>query len=478
MNKLRKNFFYNIIYQVLILILPLITVPYVARVLGADGVGIHSYTYSISYYFMLIAMLGLNNYGNRSIAKVRDNKDELSKTFWSIYLLQFIVSTLMVITYLIYIILFNIRYKQIAVIQIFYVISSIFDINWFFFGLEKFKITIIRNTIIKIISLVSIFLFVRNSDDLWVYTLILSGSTFLSQIILWPYIKKYVNFTKIKIIDILKHLKPCLILFIPVIAVSIYKIMDKIMLGNMASIVEVGYYENAVKIIDVPKGIITSLGTVMLPRMSNMIAKGEEEKIKMYIGKSLQVIMFLALPITMGLIAISDDFILIFLGNNFTKTGTLIKYLAISLIFLSWANVIRTQYLIPKERDKDYIISVILGAIVNLVMNIILIPRYASIGACYGTICAELIVMLYQTYKVKNELNISVYIKNIMIFVINSLIIFIIVDLLNYIPMSIYYRLILQVIIGIIIYIVLNFKYIITLVDFKFVINKFTTIKN
>lgn len=440
--------------------------------------GIHSYTYSISYYFMLIAMLGLNNYGNRSIAKVRDNKDELSKTFWSIYLLQFIVSTLMVITYLIYIILFNIRYKQIAVIQIFYVISSIFDINWFFFGLEKFKITIIRNTIIKIISLVSIFLFVRNSDDLWVYTLILSGSTFLSQIILWPYIKKYVNFTKIKIIDILKHLKPCLILFIPVIAVSIYKIMDKIMLGNMASIVEVGYYENAVKIIDVPKCIITSLGTVMLPRMSNMIAKGEEEKIKMYIGKSLQVIMFLALPITMGLIAISDDFILIFLGNNFTKTGTLIKYLAISLIFLSWANVIRTQYLIPKERDKDYIISVILGAIVNLVMNIILIPRYASIGACYGTICAELIVMLYQTYKVKNELNISVYIKNIMIFVINSLIMFIIVDLLNYIPMSIYYRLILQVIIGIIIYIVLNFKYIITLVDFKFVINKFTTIKN
>ena len=290
--------------------------------------------------------------------------------------------------------------------------------------------------------------------------------------------KKYVNFTKIKIIDILKHLKPCLILFIPVIAVSIYKIMDKIMLGNMASIVEVGYYENAVKIIDVPKCIITSLGTVMLPRMSNMIAKGEEEKIKMYIGKSLQVIMFLALPITMGLIAISDDFILIFLGNNFTKTGTLIKYLAISLIFLSWANVIRTQYLIPKERDKDYIISVILGAIVNLVMNIILIPRYASIGACYGTICAELIVMLYQTYKVKNELNISVYIKNIMIFVINSLIMFIIVDLLNYIPMSIYYRLILQVIIGIIIYIVLNFKYIITLVDFKFVINKFTTIKN
>lgn len=478
MNQLRKNFFYNIIYQVLILILPLITVPYVARVLGADGVGIHSYTYSISYYFMLIAMLGLNNYGNRSIAKVRDNKDELSKTFWSIYLLQFIVSTLMVITYLIYIILFNIRYKQIAVIQIFYVISSIFDINWFFFGLEKFKITIIRNTIIKIISLVSIFLFVRNSDDLWVYTLILSGSTFLSQIILWPYMKKYVNFTKIKIIDILKHLKPCLILFIPVIAVSIYKIMDKIMLGNMASIVEVGYYENAVKIIDVPKCIITSLGTVMLPRMSNMIAKGEEEKIKMYIGKSLQVIMFLALPITMGLIAISDDFILIFLGNNFTKTGTLIKYLAISLIFLSWANVIRTQYLIPKERDKDYIISVILGAIVNLVMNIILIPRYASIGACYGTICAELIVMLYQTYKVKNELNISVYIKNIMIFVINSLIMFIIVDLLNYIPMSIYYRLILQVIIGIIIYIVLNFKYIITLVDFKFVINKFTTIKN
>ena len=161
---MKKNFIYNIIYQILILILPLITIPYVSRILGADGIGIYSYTYSIAYYFMLVAMLGLNNYGNRTIAKVRDDKEKLSKEFFGIYSLQLITSIIMVICYLLYVLIFDNSYKIIALIQILYVISTVFDINWFFFGIEKFKLTITRNTIIKVLSLVLIFIFYIVND--------------------------------------------------------------------------------------------------------------------------------------------------------------------------------------------------------------------------------------------------------------------------------------------------------------------------
>ena len=457
---MKKNFIYNFIYQILILILPLITMPYVSRVLGAEGIGTYSYTYSIAYYFMIIAMLGLNNYGNRKIAKVRDNKEKLSKEFCSIYSFQLITSIIMVICYYMYIVLFENPYKEIAFIHIMYVISSVFDINWFFFGMEKFKLTITRNIIIRIMSLIMIFIFVKEPDDLWKYTAILAGSTLLSNIVLIPFLRKYVSFTKVTGKDILEHLKPCLIMFLPVIAVSIYNIMDKIMLGIMSSVEEVGYYENSLKIIAVPIAIITALGTVMLPRASNMISNEQEEQVKDLIKRTMPFIMFLAFPMLFGLMAVGKDFSVIFFGNEFEKSGILIQLLAVTIIFLSWGNVIRTQYLIPKERDKEYIISAFLGAIVNFILNIILIPKYAAVGACIGTIFAELSVVLYQTFVVRKELPIKEYIENSISFIIKSIVMFIIIVLVGFQIENSLVRLITQVMLGIFIYLILNFKYI------------------
>ena len=199
---MKKNFIYNIIYQILIMILPLITVPYVSRKLGADGIGIYSYTYSIAYYFMIIAMLGLNNYGNRTIAKARDNKENVSKEFCSIYAMQLITSTLMIVSYYIYACIFNVKYRQITILQSLYVISSMFDINWFYFGIEKFKLTITRNTLIKVLSLILIFSFVKTPNDVWKYTVILAGSTLGSNLILFSFLRKYVKFVKIDRKDI------------------------------------------------------------------------------------------------------------------------------------------------------------------------------------------------------------------------------------------------------------------------------------
>lgn len=470
---MKKNFIYNIIYQILILILPLITVPYVSRILGADGVGIYSYTYSIAYYFMIIAMLGLNNYGNRTIAKVRDNKEKLSKEFFSIYALQLITSTIMIIAYFLYVILFDNKYKLIALIQIMYVISSMFDINWFFFGIEKFKLTITRNTIIKVLSLILIFLFVKTPNDIWKYTSILAGSTLLSNVVLFSFLHKYVKFTKVSKKDIFKHFKPNLIMFLPVIAVSIYKIMDKIMLGILSTVTEVGYYENAEKITQVPLTIITALGTVMLPRVSNMLSNNKEEEVKQIIGKTMPFILFLAFPMVLGICAISKDFSLIFFGNKFEKSGYLIQLLSITIIFLSWGNVVRTQYLIPKEKDKEYVISAFLGAIVNFIMNCIFIPKYASIGACIGTIAAEFIVMFYQSWVVRNELSLKEYMLNSLGFFIKAIIMFIIIMLLGkQIKNNDLLRIVVQVSIGGIVYMLLNFKYIYDILGLNKYLNK------
>ena len=212
MNNPKKNFIYNIIYQIFIMIIPLITAPYLARVVGADGVGTYSYTYSIVYYFMLLTHLGVNNYGNRSIAKVRDNKEKLSKTFWSIYSMQLIMGIIMLSLYVIYISFFNIKYKSIATIQTLFILSAMLDINWLFFGLEEFKKTVTRNTIIKLLNVSLIFLLVKNSNDLWKYTLIMSSMTVLGQAILWNFLRKRISFQKVSLKDITKHIKPNLIL--------------------------------------------------------------------------------------------------------------------------------------------------------------------------------------------------------------------------------------------------------------------------
>ena len=363
MNNIKKNFIYNLIYQFLILFIPLVISPYISRVMGVEGVGIYSYTYSVVSYFMLFVLLGVNNYGNRIIAKIRDDKKELARTFWGIYLFQLFMGLFMFFLYIGYIYLFDVEYKIIALIQSMFILSALGDINWVFFGLEEIKITILRNILIKVGTLIFIFLFVKDSSDIEIYAVIMSGMAIFSQLLLWSFVKKKIGFIKINMKEILKHIKPNLILFIPVIAISLYKIMDKIMLGIMSNISEVGFYENAEKIINIPLTLITALGTVMLPRISNLVVKREYKKINQYIHKSILLVMFMSFAMCFGLISIGYNFAPLYFGYEFQKTGLLIILLAPTLIFLSFANILRTLYLIPYEKDKIYILSVFLGAL-------------------------------------------------------------------------------------------------------------------
>lgn len=425
--------------------------------MGAEKIGIYSYAYSIATYFGLFILLGLNNYGNRTIASVRDDKDKLSKTFCSIYAMQVIMSLIVIVIYIIYV-LFLSSDQLMAWIQLIYLISVALDINWFFFGMEQFKLTVTRNTIIKILNLIFIFILVKSKNDLYIYGLIMVCGPLLSQFILWAFVKRYVVLKKVSLSDVCQHIKPNLTLFIPVVAISLYTIMDRIMLGMMSNMTEVGYYENSNKLTQIPLMMITSLGTVMLPRISNMISNGKKEESIVYIQKSFIISVLLSTSMAFGLCAVSNEFVPIFYGNGFDKCKGVISILVLSSIFISCANVIRTQYLIPNKKDKVYIVSVFLGAIVNIIINLILIPKLMSIGAAIGTICAEFSVCAYQTYKVRNELDIELYIKQAVSFVLIAIVMFLVVKYIPFIK-SIFITLIIKILLGIVLYLFLLFVF-------------------
>lgn len=402
MTSIRKNLTYNIFYQVLQIILPLITAPYISRVLGSEAIGIYAYTASVGNYFVLFAMLGIANHGNRSIAL---NKEHLcqEKVFNEIYTIQLFTASISLLFFVCFCFISKFDNKYILYFQLLHVCSAIFDVNWLFWGLEEFRITVVRNTIIKVISAACIFVFVKNQEHLSIYALIITSSSLISQLILWVNAKRHFRFKICKIDDIKGHIKPILILFIPIIAYSIYKIMDKIMLGQMTSMEQVGYYESAERFINIPIGFITAFGTVMMPRISALVSADDNGRIENYNKLSFKYFTIIIIAISFGLIGISNVLAPVFYGAEFIYSSKIISILSLSLFFITWSNIIRTQYLIPQKNDKPYVVSTIVGACINLVINFLLIPIMGSEGAAVGTVFAEGSVFFAQVILIRKE---------------------------------------------------------------------------
>lgn len=427
-NDLKKNIIYSLLYQITIIFVPLATSPYVSRKLGVEQIGLNSWINSITTYFILFGLLGVNFYGSRSVAYIKEDKEKISKVFWSIYVIQFFMLSLMLMGYYLYINNFlPTSYRKIGIIQSIFILANLVDITWFFSGMENFKLISIRNCVIKLLGLILIFVCVKTKNDLWKYILIISGTSFLGQLTLWLRIIRDIKFVKINLNEIVVHIKPIIVLFFPVLAISIFTNMDKFMIGEMSSIYQNGYYENAIRIIAVPKGIISALGGVMLPRTSNLIARGEEEKSKKYIQITVIYTEFISSAFMFGLAAVADFLAIILWGKDFYESGVLISFLTLSVTLSVLGNIVRTQYLIPHAKDREYSISLILGAVGNFVINFLLIPRIGALGAVIGTILAEFIITGMQIYYINNEINFLGYLKEGIIFYIFGLIMYILI---------------------------------------------------
>ncbi len=396
MNTLKKNIIYQTLYQMLIFILPLLTAPYVARVLGTDNSGVYSFSNAIAAYFVIFGMLGLEQYGNRSIARVRDNRNEMDRVFSELFELHAIVSIIAIILYFLYCYCFVTEYRLVFMLQGFYVISSFFDVNWFFFGIEKFKLTVTRNTIIKILSMTAIFLFVKDRNDVGIYTFILSFSMLVSQLAVWPVLRKYVSFRIVPIADLKKHLKPLLMLCVAVVAANLNRMIDKGMLGWFGKINDLGCYDYADKIVRIPLSFIAALGTVMLSKMSNLAVSDNKEEAEKILDYSACIVLILAFGMGFGIAAIAPEFVIWFLGEEFQGTVALLCVLCISIPLVGWNNYIRTQILIPKQMDKVYTRAVTIGAIVNIVTNCGLIYLLGAKGAAIATVVSYSVIFVIQ----------------------------------------------------------------------------------
>lgn len=456
-NSVVKNYVYNLLYQILVIILPLITTPYISRVLGAENVGIYGYTISIVTYFTLFGSLGIALYVRREIAYLQDDIEKRSKVFWEFIFLRAI--TLSVAALIFYFVFarsgeYSFYYK----ILLFHIFAAVFDITAFFQGLEQFKKIIRRNLIIKIISVSCVFIFIHSPKDLYKYLLIYTLSDLIGNLSLWIDLPKYITGISFGKLNLFKHIKPTVILFIPQIATQIYTVLDKTMIGSLiADKAEVGYYEQSQKIVLTILTVVTSLGTVMLPRMANKFANGRTDEVKNSITASFRFIFFLAIPMVFGMISVSPDLIIWFLGKGYARSIAITQVISPIILFIGLSNVIGVQYLLPTMKQKQYTISVVSGALTNLVLNFILIPRFMSVGAALATVAAEATVAAVQLFCIRKEFDIPriflMSIKNFISAMLMSAVIFVVNRYLFAELGSMALRMVFDILIGGIVYI-------------------------
>lgn len=428
--KLTINYILNLSYQIIALIIPLITTPYLSKVLGASGVGEYSFTYSLANYFTMLAALGFGTYAQREIAKLQNDKKKISITFWEIFIVKMITTIVSIAINVLFIKLGV--YGNYNILMIWWnilIISTGIDINFLFQGLEEFGKIVYKNLAVKIISLILIFIVVKNPNDVWKYIVIYSASILIGNISMWGYCKKYLVSINIKDMKPYKHIGPSIKLFIPTIATSLYAYLDRTMIGLLADNpdFENGCYEQAEKIVKMATTIIISLGTVMIPRNTSLYNEGKIDQLKNNIYFASRYVWAIGLPIMFGVIALSDYIVPWFLGSEFTKSGMIMRLLSPLTVFMGFSNVFGLQYLLPVKKDNQWSIAIMIGLAVNIIVNIILIPRYFSFGASIGTIAAEgtvTIVMAFMTRKFISIKKILLSAKN---YILSAVIMYIVV---------------------------------------------------
>lgn len=320
--------------------------------------------------------------------------------------------------------------------------------------MEDFKKIALRGIIVRIICLALIFIFVKDSNDVWLYILIIAISSILGNLSIWFCLPGQIKFEKISLVKMLEHVKPSLILFIPQIAIYVYTLLDKTLIGILSDDAQVGYYNMASRIITMSMSIIGATGVVLMPKMANNFAKGDIDSIRQYTIKSFKFVSFLAFPLGFGIYSVSDKFVPWFFGAGFSETALLLKMLSPVMLAMAWGNITGNQLLIPMKMEKKYTISVIIGGILSCGLNYLLIPKLLAYGACIALLTAEFSVTTIQILFLKEVLELKKLFNEIWKYLIASLLMS---SAINFIGLHLganWYTTLTQIIIGIIIYIV------------------------
>ncbi|MBQ9327069.1 MAG: polysaccharide biosynthesis C-terminal domain-containing protein [Solobacterium sp.] len=421
--KLIKNYIYNILYTVVKIILPMILVPYTAVHIGEGPLGVYSYAGSIMNWFILFGILGVNTYGNREIAKVRDDAKLRNQTFFEIFYMQICNMLIAMAAYYVFIrfaIQENRFYFFLTGLTMF---ASMLDITWFFYGVEDFRKASIRNIVVKFLGVALIMTLCKTPQDLWLYILINVGAELFGQAIMFVQLRSYLTFEKVSLKDAYHHhFRATIQLFIPTIAISVYTMLDETMIGALFSSDHVQFYRTSMNgIVKLFLTLITSIGAVMLPRVTNVFYNAEDgaARAEAYISTTMKISMLLALPMCFGMMSISKTFI-----TWYIPTWPIISDLVILgcpvIILISISNVTGTQYMVPTGMYKQYSTSVIAGSITNFLINLFLIPRYGAYGAIVASVVAEATVTIIQLVYIHKRVHIGFLQKSYVMYVIGT----------------------------------------------------------
>ncbi len=455
----KTNFAFQIVYNIVILVIPLVVSPYLTRTMGSESLGVYTYTYSIAYYFVIAAMLGINRHGQRIIAQRRSDLLALRKTFWSLYVVHLIASALSLLAYAIYILFICKSDVNIALIQTIYVVSAALDITWLFYGLEKFKIVAIRNAVIKVAETVCIFLFVHSSADLGIYTLIMCISICLGQFVMIPQAVSAIPPIRFTRKDMAEHLKPLFTLFAAVIAVTLYTIFDKTLLGILATKEDVAFYEYSDKIIKVPRTLIAVVGTVLFPRACICAAEKKTNELNRIFQNCVIVTSILGFAFCFGLAAVSKTFAVLFYGNSFAICGEVMISMCPLILIIGLGESIRQCYIYPYKMDSTMVKILFINAAVNIALSAALIPRIGIYGAVVGTIGAEAFGLIAEIWVGRQYMSIKNFIKNIVPFAVIGVIMYFCVRLTANAWDGTVAALLVQIVVGIVVYVVLTLLY-------------------
>ena len=375
MASLKKNIFWNSVRVGSNLVFPLVTFPYVSRVLGPDTIGLFNYVTAIAAYFTLFASLGFPIYGVREIANVKDKPEEFGNIVNSIFTANVIATFIVYLAYFVVALLISGEYLLLYSIIGLSVLMSCISFDWFYQGIEDFRYITVRSLIIKVISIVGLFIFVHDKSDLLAYAILSIVGTCGNNILNLIRINKYVKL-RFSLVDCWKHTRGASTLFLGTIAVSLYTNLNSIMVGALGTMEAVGFFTTGNKVVSLVMTIITAVTSTIIPRMSYLVGNGKEEEAAFLQKKTINLLNYMSLPMIAGLVILAKPIILVFSGEEFLPSVIVLQIL----------------YPIRKEKYGNY--AVIIGALVNLVLNFFLIPQYAYVGVAVSVVCAETVITL------------------------------------------------------------------------------------
>lgn len=391
-SKIFRNYTYTVAYRLLVVVSTFITTPYVSRALGDEAIGIYTYTSTIANYFILFGLLGANTCGYREIAYAQNDIELRSCAFWQMMRVRALSCGLSAV---IFCILYqHMRFGIYQGVWLIEIIANLLDISWFYNGIEEFRSSMLRNIIVRIVSLILILSLIKDKQDLLLYILVQTGTVLAGNICLWCKMPRYILKPIKERLDLKKYFIPVIVMFLPQIIDSVYTMLDKLMLGQISTIVQVGYYGQADRIVSILVSLVNAVPLVYGPKVANFFAQKNFRDIPGIISTSFKFTFLISFPIAFGVAGIAYGMVPWFFGIEFLPVADLLLFYSMTIILSGINTVISWQYLLNVKEDKKYIITVLAGAVIDFILNLILIPQYKAMGAVIATVLSMIAMVI------------------------------------------------------------------------------------